>query len=209
MTVREHEIVTALCSKVRLFSLDQIARTWWSGRPRELRRAAARLKRLAGDGWLRSAVVLARPLLALDSPVVEWAPGTPFPDFQAISRQLRRRWTVSATKTLVFLAAPRAVATFGGSARGVVPNLCQTTHDLHVGEIYLGYLRTDRGKCDLWVGEDAIAGRFGWEKKLDAVLADDRGRVLRGIEFGGSYRPDRVQACHEECATRNIPYSLW
>src|SRR5262245_44274948 len=127
MTSRDEDLVNLLCRNVRMFSLEQIARTWWAHRPREIGRARQRRSSLDEAGWLVPATILARPLLKLSGPVFEWQPFSPAPDIAAISRILRGRWKEPARQTEVFVASQWAGAVFGGRSAGVVNNLCQTT----------------------------------------------------------------------------------
>ena len=192
MTAREEEILKALCSKVRFFSLEQIARTWWSDQPREIRRTKTSLMHLVERSWLNHTTVLARPLLGLEAAVIDWHPNNSTPDFSVISRTLQLRWKKPANKIEVFLAGPRSAAIFGGNVLGVVSNLCQTTHDLHVSELFLRF-RSSRDRKH--------------SKRPDAVILDEQGEVERAVEFGGAYKPDRVRAFHQDW--RTVPYTLW
>lgn len=208
MTARDEEILILLCSKVRFFCLEQIARTWWTDKPREVRRARQRMLALAGEGWLKPTTVLARPLLDLSQPIIEWHPGKHAPAFAGVSGELQRRWRLPARKTEVFPASQKAAAIFGGTAVGLVKHLCQATHDLHVSEVFLFYRRNRSDLARLWVGEDSVADDQNASKRPDAILRD-HGNVLRVIEFGGSYKPGRLQAVHEQCFKRQHPYEIW
>jgi hypothetical protein len=199
----------SLCFSVRLFSLEQIARTWWTQTPRETRRCRHRMLTLASQGWLQHTTVLARPLLNLVEPVFGWHPGTKDPDFVAISRELRRRWKLPARKVEVFLASHKAAAILGGTTLGVVKHLCQATHDLHVSETFLVYRRNQPEMASLWVGEDSAVANRSDSKRPDALLRNEHGEVLRVVEFGGAYKADRVQAMHEHCLQHNHPYEIW
>ncbi len=209
MTVRDEEILVPLCFKVRFFSLEQIARTWWTDKAREIRRARQRLLMLADDGWIKPTTVLARPLLDLAEPIFQWQPGMAGADFIAISRALRRRWKMPARKVEVFLASQKAAAVLGGTALGLVKHLCQATHDLHVSEVFLFYLQNRPELATLWVGEDTVVADSAGAKRPDALLRGEHGKVLRVVEFGGAYKPNRVQALHEHCLEQNHPYEIW
>ena len=209
MTVRDEEILRLLCSKVRFFSLEQIARTWWTEEPREIRRARQRMMTLAKNAWLKPTTLLARPLLDLVGPIFNWHPGRSDPDFSAVSRALRRRWKLPARKVEVFLASHKAAAILGGTTFGLVKNLCQATHDLHVSEVFLFYREYLSDAATLWVGEDSVISTRGAGKRPDAFLRDAQGRNLRVVEFGGAYKADRVQALHEHCSNQQLPYEIW
>ena len=82
--------MTLLCFAVRFFSLEQVARTWWSEQPREIRRARQRMLTLARNGWVRPLTILARPLLKTGGPIFEWNLGGDGPDTAEVSRALRK-----------------------------------------------------------------------------------------------------------------------
>jgi len=209
MTPRDKEILTTLCSKVRFLSLEQIAGAWWQGTSDSKGQAWKRLKRLSEIRWLTISRVLARPILTLEKPVLEWHPDEPRPIFSAVSKKLKTRWKESAREVVVFLASRQAKAIFGGQVLGVVKNLCQTTHDLHVAEVYLRYRREMPEVADQWVGEDAIALERKGGKVPDALLRDADGSTLRAVEFGGAYAAERVEAFHLHCEQQAIPYEMW
>lgn len=209
MTQRDEEILTPLCFSVRLFCLQQIARTWWASKPREVRRARQRMHDLVEMGWVRSSIVLARPLLDLAAPVFEWQPGMAGPDFVVISRTLQRRWKVPARKVEVFVASQKAATVLGGASLGLVKHLCQATHDLHVSEVFLFYRKNRPEFADSWVGEDCMISECHAAKRPDAFLRSEDRTVLRVVEFGGAYKPERVKALHEHCLNQNHPYEIW
>ena len=209
MTTRDEEIVTDLCSKVRFFSLEQIAGAWWRGKSDGNGQAWKRLNRLSENGWLTISRVLARPILSLEKPILEWHPDHPRPIFSAVSKALKSRWKESAREVVVFLAGRQAKAIFGGQVLGVVKNLCQTTHDLHVAEVYLLYRREKPDVAKQWVGEDAIALERKSGKVPDALIRDADGSTLRAVEFGGAYAAERVEAFHLHCEQQGIPYEMW
>lgn len=209
MTTRDQEIVTDLCSKVRFFSLEQIAGAWWQEKSDGRGQAWKRLNRLSENGWLTISRVLARPSLCLEKPVLEWQPDDPKPIFSTVSKALRNRWKKSAREVVVFLASRRAKAVFGGKVLGVVKNLCQTTHDLHVAEVYLHYRRKMPEIAQQWVGEDAVALEHEGGKVPDALVRDENGATMRAVEFGGAYAAKRVEAFHQHCEKLALPYEMW
>jgi hypothetical protein len=209
MTARDEEILRMLCFSVRFFCLEQIARTWWTSSPREVRRARQRMHALSDSGWMRHTVVLARPLLNLTGPISEWRPGLADPDFVHVSRALQRRWRMPARKVEVFLASQKASAILGGASQGLVKHLCQATHDLHVADVFLFYLKNWPELATYWVGEDTMIPGSNLAKRPDAFLRSEQGTVVRVVEFGGAYKPDRVKALHEHCLKLNHPYEIW
>lgn len=205
ITERDLEIVRALLDKVRVLSERQVAATWWRGAERS---AARRLRALAAGGWLIGERLLARPLLPLDVPLFVWEPGDPAPDFGNLSWRAQSRWTEPARPTFVWHAAPRAAARFGGHAREHVKNLCQVTHDLHVSEIYLRLVRRVDPSAAWWVGEDSAPPGLVGKFVPDALLLRG-GRLMRAIEFGGAYPPERFAKFHRHSELLGLPYHLF
>lgn len=167
------------------------------------------MNRLAQAKWLIPVTVLARPLLELSGPIFAWAPGDAEPDYSLLEVWCRERWDCPAVQTEVVVAGRRAFDVFGGSTPGDVKNACQTTHDLHVGEIFLRYRDGGLNWRERWVGEDAVSARWGWTKVPDAVLCDAAGRPVRAVDFGGAYGDERLRDFHAACAEKSLPYELW
>jgi len=168
MTGREKELCIVLCRHLRILSIDQIARGWWPSSRDARWRARADVKRLAQSKWLIPMTVLARPMLQLTAPIFEWKAGDPPPDFPLLETLCRERWIFPAVQTEVAVAGPRALEVFGGATPGDLKNACQTTHDLHMGELFLRYRDAGLDWRVQWVGEDTIATHWGWKKTRPA-----------------------------------------
>lgn len=209
MTGREKELCVVLCRHSRMLAIDQFARGWFPANRDARWRARAEVYRLAQAEWVRPVTVLARPLLDLTAPLCVWHPGESPPDFVALERRCQERWELPAVQTEVAVAGRRALAVFGGATSGDVKNPCQTTHDLHVAELFLRYRAAGLGWRTQWVGEDAIAARWGWKKLPDAVLCDAAGDPARAVDFGGAYGQERLRDFHAACAAVPLPYELW
>lgn len=207
---RDLDILDALNAKVRILSLAQLAAAWWTPTPTGRKNAAKRLAALVEAKLLRREIVLARPLLALESPEYAWFPGERPTAFGPLSWRLQARWSGHPHRTAVYLAAPRALALLGGAAPGAIKNLCQVTHDLHVGVIYLTYRRRWPVDAARWHGEDAVArDRRQRETLPDALLVSAAGEPYRAVEFGGSYSRARLATFHHYCGERGLPYEIW
>ncbi len=59
-----------------------------------------------------------------------------------------------------------------------------------------------------WRGEDLMAHTRLGQKLPDAFIVDDQEQVIWVIEFGGGYDAERVEAFHQDCVSRNLPYQL-
>ena len=132
MTSWEKEILVVLANHVRMLSLPQVARTWWTENRRGLRRARESAQRLAEEGWLDSYRVFSRPVAPLSEPLVVWTVSQRPPDFPQLSAWLHRRASASAAVTTVITAARKTHSLFGHGVVPSRPKLTQITHDLHV-----------------------------------------------------------------------------
>jgi hypothetical protein len=216
LTDRDREILIALTHKVRLLSLEQIARTWWGASPSGIATARKRLTLLTGKAAVNSAYtnvmrrlrLNAHPELKLSGPIFTWSPGDPAPPFGALAYRLQTRWKEAVRPTTVYIATEKAARYFGGFG-GKLRRPLQATHDLHVAQIYLHFLTTDPARAAAWVSEERFAPERRHEKLPDAVLHDAHGNITLVIEFGGAYDAKHVERVHRDCVTRSLPYELW
>lgn len=207
-TGRDQEILHTLTQRVRFLSLDQIARTWWADSASSRDTARRRLSRLVHGGALERASINIHPELPLAEPLYRWRPGEGTPDFGAVAYRLQRRWTEAPRPTLIYLASSRSARLLGGVG-GRLKRHFQTTHDLHVGTLYLRILRERPEEAKRWLSEERLAPTRRRQKLPDAAIAGDDGTPCRVIEFGGAYDRAHVQAFHEDCAARALPYEMW
>lgn len=207
LTHRDRAILQALVQKVRLFSLRQIADHWWCG---ELSNTRRRLKRLAGCNMVVRITVQARPVPSLESPLVNWQPGDPAPDFGQVAYRCQARWRLRPTRSCTaWLATDVASQAFGGVGCGELRHPTQATHDLGVAEVWLRLNEIAPQWAAAWRGEDLLAHTRRGEKLPDAFIVDDSDQVIWLIEFGGGYDAQRIEAFHQDCADRGLPYQLW
>ena len=209
MTTRERELVSALASKIRLLSFDEILRSWWPPSKSASINARRRLAELVNVGLLVRERAYARPRLPLEQPIFRWKPGEESPDFGKLAWSVKSRWTEPPRDVTVYLATRRAAAIFGGRADGKIKNVSQATHDIHLGALYLKLMKEAPTIAAGWIGEEILAPTREHQKLPDAILHDREGRPRLVIEFGGAYPADRLQAFHEDCAERALPYELW
>jgi hypothetical protein len=209
LTGREREIVSALALKIRILAFDEIIRCWWPASKSAKTNAQRRLSELVENGLLTRERAFARPRLPLTEPVFRWKPGDAAPDIGGLSYRLQSRWTEPPREITVYLATKRAAAIFGGRADGRIKNPSQVTHDIHLGALYLKFLREAPTLAAGWIGEDILAPTREQQKLPDAILHDAEGRPRLVVEFGGSYPRERVEGFHEDCEARELPYELW
>ena len=208
LTERDREILIALTLKVRLLSLHQIARTWWKDSATGIANTRKRIKQLEDAGYIARVTSHIHPELPLEAPLIVWRPGDPDPNFQAIAYQLKIRWNQAIQPTLIFIATQKAARVFGGFG-GKLHKPLQTTHDLHVGSIYLKLLQTDPEAAKAWISEEQFAPERRHQKLPDAVLQDASGAIVLVIEFAGSYDAKHVERVHVDSVKRALPYELW
>lgn len=209
-TQRDHAILKTLAVKVRILSLSQIAKTWWGEAARPEMHARRRLSKLCEANVLRETTVPSSPGLELNAPVVVWKLGQPPPDHVSVARTLLNRWPpVPTSPTSVFSATEATNNLYGGPLSVRPIHLAHVDHDLHVGEVYLYYLRKHPVLAERWLGED-VRPKSGYRlKDPDAVLEFEGGTRIHAVEFGGRYDAERVRDFHEDCAKRNRSYEIW
>ena len=211
LTERSRSILLALTSKVRFFTLEQVARTWWPSSNSGRSAAQATMTKLVTSGYLAERKLPAHPELLLRTPVHEWAPGDGPPNFGALAYRLQARWTESLTTITLYHATQKTASRFGGFG-GRLKFPLQATHDLHVSQIYLTCLDSNPDVTQNWVSEEVLSTTLRpkrGDKLPDAALIDPDGRMRLVVEFGGSYDRKRVEKLHRYCERQEVPYHLW
>ena len=207
MKPHEQQIVRVLADSVRVMTIAQIARTWWTDTRWGRSRATASLRSLASDGWLHMQRVLSRAINSPTAPLIDWIPGAGQPEFGDAARTLHQRAMTDAKPVVVVVASRRAV-TFYGNGRAAAIKLTQMTHDLNVSEVYLHHRR--RGlPARRWVSEDRLPSDWPIRERPDALLRDEQGSIVRAVEYGGDYPASRLAELHAGLASLGIGYELW
>ncbi len=207
MTTRDEAVIATLTLKVRVLSLAQAARSWWTSSPDGQREARRHLDRLVAGGWLVRHAATAHLELPLEAPLHVWQVGEATPPFGSLSYRLVHRWSGASEQVLAYTSTKQAARVYGGTAAAVKPS--SLTHDLHVGALYLRFLRERPEDAEGWISEDTLAPEREEQVLPDAAVADANGVLRRVIEFGGSYPAERLARLHEDCAARGLPYELW
>jgi len=207
-TPRDYDLLETLALKVRILTLPQIAGGWWSESANAVPNARRRLRQLVTAGLLRRCSLSIHPILKLTMPICSWNPGDCPLDPGAVSWKLCNRWTEAPQAVTTYSASRQTVnllASYGGSP----PDFQHATHDAHVAEVYLWYLRHDPSTAAIWLGEDAFPKAGYRVKDPDAFAIGPDGNPTRAIEFGGRYDAERVADFHQHCAERRLPYEIW
>ncbi len=204
----ERELLCCLANCVRYMTLEQVARGWFQGQVTALVQARRRLLRLARSGWISQHRVLARPIQRLQRPLVTWQSRGAVADFAVLANFLRRRARQRAQLTRIARATLRTRIFWGDARTGPQVKLTQTTHDLHVAEIFLQYRQRGGELCG-WCNEDQIPRSWPFRVRPDALLIDDEGTWLRAIEYGGDYSAARLHRFHQELSRWPLAYEIW
>ena len=206
MKQREEDILNVLANRIRLLSIKQVARVWWSDTPWGRSRARKLLCKLADGDLICIRDVLSRPVIELKAPLIVWMQGDGEPTFIELASELHKRAMSSAESMPVVFATPKSIALLGG---GRLPSikLTQTTHDLHVSEVFLHY--HGRGRAAHWISEDRLPRDWPIRERPDAVLCNDQGEIVHGVEYGGDYLPERLQELHVGLSRAGLNYEIW
>jgi len=206
-TDRDRELLLALAQRVRLFAQRQVADGFWNG---ELANARRRLKRLQQAGLVTKVTVHARSLPPLDAPLFSWRPDDAAPDGGAIAYRCQQRWKSRAVRpTSAWTISEAGARAFGGIGRSELKHSTQATHDLGVAAVWLRLRQVAPQWATAWRGEDVMADTRRGEKLPDGFIVNDQGQVVWIIEFAGAYDAQRINAVHEDCVVRHLPYQLW
>ncbi len=225
LTSRDIEIFDALTRRVRVFSLRQIARTWWTESVDSNRVAENRLRLFLAEKLLHIERAPAHPELQLQTPIVSWDLGGPVPDFAAVSYRLQSRWREHPVLTTCVSASKTAADRFGGYG-GRPPRAVERTHDIHMAQVFLCYRQRNPELVKNWVFEEQVKAerkraarseRLGgllpsYESNANEKLPDAFLRLQHGtrvIEFGGAYGKDKLIAFHGYCKEYSFPYEIW
>lgn len=208
LTRRDLRMLEILTHRLRVISLDQIARVFWGDTSNSRENARRRLALLEGEGLVETGVLLTRSLPPLEVPIARWAPGSPRPDFGPIAHQLKSRWPRQLQSTSVVIATAVAGHRFGGGG-GRKPRTSEASHDLGLASVYLRLVETDPARAGAWVSEATLYRRGGGrnEKLPDAMILRPEERTI--IEFAGEYRKTKLEEFHIHCEDQGLAYELW
>lgn len=207
LTGRDLAILDAVTCRVKVLSLAQVARTWWQG-PNGVRNARKRVRFLESAGHVQLIPVLAGDEVALSGTVAVWWLGLAVPDFAAVVRQTQTRWDGPVRTILCVVGTDLAAARTGGVARW--PRLSETTHDLHLSQVYLHKLRTDPRTARRWCGEAQLMRMPGAAPdKVPDALVRLAGRCMAIEVIGSSYDAAKLRSFHDYCAAHGFAYEMW
>jgi hypothetical protein len=130
-------------------------------------------------------------------PLIDYHPGDPEPDFEAVAKILATRWDGPRIGDTFVVATRRASKRYGG-APGSLRSPC-VDHDDYLAAVFLSL---DAKEQRRWArGEDTALGRCGQDVP-DAVLRGRKAAADVVIEIGGtSYGVEKLARRHRQwCA---------
>lgn len=208
LTARDLALLDALTLRIRVLSVEQIARTWFSDSQDPCRNAIRRIAALARAGAVERFDAHARPDLALTHPIAVWMPEGPAPDFERLSYQLASRWRAPAMPVSVVIAT-RVAGTWTGGYGGRRPRRSELSHDLSLAGVYLHWMQRKSHEAARWISEATLRKHgFGERGILPDVLIEEPGR-RRIVELGGMYGAAKLREFHRFCALRGLAYEIW
>ena len=163
------------------------------------------MRRLEHRGLIEFHKVLMHPILELKAPVLSWSPGRQPPNFGQGSWRLRTRWHADPKRTIVCTATERAHFQIGGTVRCRTPRADEISHDCHVAEVYRIYCQEWPELATLWRGEDSLTVFLGG--RIPDALIQSAPPVA--IDFGGSYRSEKLLSLHRAMESRGFAYEIW
>jgi hypothetical protein len=206
LQARDLEILEVLSRRVRLLSLDQVARTWWQTTRNATANAARRVAVLERRGLVHRMQAMTHELPALAAPLVAWHPGEATPNLPALAYQLESRWN-SPLRPTVLVTASRTVGAWLGGGGGRHPRESEISHDLGLAGLYLRFRSDERDRAASWLPEDLFQ-----PGELDGFIPDAivrEGARPTLIEFAGAYKKERLQKLHASCLRAGLSYELW
>ena len=209
LSSRDRSILTALSRSVRVLSLDQVAKTWWSAgleaSATQRAKARARLRQLELDGhlWLSERVATIEHLPP--APLAAWQRGLPRPDLESVSQLACKRFSAPVRAVTCVVASKQSGVWLSGKG-GDESAASELSHDLLLGEVFLYMMRALPTRARLWRGEAVLPHQQG-AKIPDAVVRDGAHRTA--VELVGQYSAKKLNSFHDYCAKNRLAYELW
>lgn len=198
-TERDWLVLKALALDVRVLSVRQAARLWWTAGRTGEGKATERLKKLMLAGFVERYRVEVYPALRFDEPEYRWRPGNPLRDepffdslvgyhkTQRRGRRLDRRFLQEEQPIWLYVATEFTRNLFASYGHGL-PDQYDRNHDYQMAELFVAFhtSRLPRTVQGSWLGEDALPKAGKWKKDPDAWLCDESGNRREVLEFIGS-----------------------
>jgi 2-succinyl-5-enolpyruvyl-6-hydroxy-3-cyclohexene-1-carboxylate synthase len=208
-TSESFSLIDVLARRVRVLTVGQIARTWFSAAADPHQAALKALRRLecAEMVWINTQMV--HPELPLAEPLLDWHPDANVePCFDRLAWLTEKRWQARPERTHVVRATAKARALRGALACGrKALRASDLTHDVHVAAVFLLFAKENPQLAASWSGEDEI---LAWKRALtsripDAVIEQDGEEIA--VDFAGRYDARKLRAMHADYRCQR--YQLW
>ena len=196
------ELLSTL-TRVRLATVCQIAREFYSHCKDPRRIASRRIRDLERLGLLVTSTTMMHPLLPLTGPIYEWHPGDSEPDLDRMAWKISSRWKELPLRTQIVQATSELRRTFGAPPARA-PRPTELCHDVHVSEIFFHLRRNHPELAATWQHEDELRAAGRTEAIPDAAIHRNE-PIL--IEFAGSYAAQKLRRIH--AAYLSHRYQIW
>ena len=209
LTEADQQLLEVLALRVRVLSMQQVARTWCAHNANPPKRAGRWTQRLEKAGLVECYTVMVRPEVPATAPLAVWQPGQRVPRLHRVVRAVAKRSECEAVATPVVMATESAGRSLGGRG-GRSPRTSEQTHDLQLAAVYLAMRKEMPMRSRSWVHEDILVQRGypAGQKLPDAIVTDGRSKTV--IECcGESYDVTDLMAHHTYCDQHGYGYELW
>jgi len=190
-TAEQNQVLELLASWTRFLSLSQVSGLF-VGRKDPARSARSLVKRLVDKGLVERRTLIARPPVSV-TPLLTFYQGDETPDFKAVSRNCRGRWTEPAQVTEVVQLSHAGAKAFG-VLRPRTIRASEATHDLQMAEVAIAFYKS--GLVAEWMRDDVLAQSKRW----GAVVPDAEALLKSGacvvVECGGTYSASKLAQFH-------------
>lgn len=183
-----------LTNKVRILTLSQVARLSFDHVKHPRTSARQWLKRQANEDLVTLHEMMIHPEIDVTVPLLDYQPGNPTPDFEAIAWRAQSRWQDPVRPTLIAAATRKAKLRRGGLVGGRPIRIREATHDVHCASVYLSLRNSNEELAERWMPEDALPHSDG-DRLPDAIITGEEPIV---IDFVGAYAAKKLRQFHNE-----------
>ncbi len=195
MTPEQSQVLELLAHWTRLLSVQQVSELFLDHK-NPARSARSLVKRLVQQGLVQERTLMARPSVSVE-PLLTFRKGDAEPDFKALSRSCRSRWTEPAQAINVIQLSLTGAKAYG-VLRSRTIRASEATHDLQMAQVTLSFYRS--GLVRKWIRDDVLAKNKRWGVVPDAEAHFQSGERLV-VECGGSYSAKKLAAFHAAVTT--------
>ena len=196
------EVLEILTQKVRVLTDNQVSRVSFQHTKQPAVVSRQWLRRQEKAGMLSLHELMTHPEIDVSKPLLDFHPGSPTPDFDALAWQAQSRWTSVPKQTLVATATKKAKQLTAGPVGGRPIRAREATHDIHCSAVYLHFRQHQPELAKRWLPEDAVSHLDG-NKVPDAIITGDEPII---VEFAGAYAAQKMRGIHAEFCNRRYQF---